>query len=99
MTTAKEKKQTKTLEAGSYDITQVKTVPIIRRTVIPYEDIISSIKQGKAYVLKPELKKGQVLSASKRLAEKFNVKTKVEKVAGTEQFVMLPETSTQESSK
>ena len=83
----KEKKQSKTLEAGSYDITQVKTVPID----VPYEEIIAAIKEGKAYVLKPELKKGVVLHAAKRPLEKFKVKVKVEKVAGTAQFVMMPE--------
>jgi len=83
----KEKKQNKPLEAGSYELSQVKTVPID----IPYDEIVTAVKKGKAYVLEPELTKAVVMRGAKKLEKKFEVKVRVEKVVGTEQFVMLPE--------
>jgi len=75
------------LEAGAYDIAQVKTTPID----LPYDEIIAAIKKGKAYVLRPELKRAVVLRGAKKLQEEFNVKVKVEKLTNSKQFVMLPQ--------
>ncbi len=86
-----EKEKSKPLKSGAYDISEIKTAPLKRKTSVPYEEIAEAIKNGKSFVLKPGISKGTLWHAQKRLAEKFNVKVRVEKVAGTEQFVLLPE--------
>lgn len=83
-------KKTKEIKKGVYAKDAIEFEPTQKKTVVPYEDIVKTLKEGNIYVMPLASSKNTIAQALKRIRDptKHNIpNAKVGKTKETKQFV------------